>query len=71
MYCGGPTYEFEFFDKDAGKNGEGGYTTTGFGDDDIIRECDGPTSLGTVSIDQLVAKLEELTARVTKLEKKK
>lgn len=68
IYCGGPTYEFEFFDKDGGEKGEGGYETAGWGDEDIIRECDGPNSLGTVNLDELQALVETLSGRVKNLE---
>ena len=70
IYCGGPTYEFEFFVKDGGKDGKGGYETAGFGDHDIIRECLGPEVLRPGSIEELITKVEELTARVEKLEKR-
>lgn len=52
-YCGGLVYEFTFFDKDAGENGEGGYAIGGFGDEDIVRECDGPESVGTGNLKEL------------------
>ncbi len=70
LYCGGPTYEFEFFDKDGGEHREGGMETAGFGEEDIIRECSGPHSTSTGSNDELVKKIEELTARVVRLEKR-
>lgn len=64
---GGATYEFEFYDKDGGENGKGGYEKANWGDEDIVRECSGPNSLGEQP--DLQPLVEALLDRVTKLEK--
>jgi len=63
---GGATYEFEFYDKDGGENGEGGYAVAHWGDDDIVRECSGPNSLGEKP--DLRPVVEALLERVTDIE---
>jgi hypothetical protein len=69
-YCGGPTYDFEFFDKDGGEKGEGGYETTGWGDEDIVRECEAPLGhVDMITLESLRVIVQELANRVQILEK--
>lgn len=62
QYCGGPTYEFEF-------SCQGETVTSGFGDEDIIREISGPDSPASGKTETQTALVRKLLARVIRLEK--